>query len=90
MIVIVISVLAVMELRGWKLGVSESVSVIIAIGFSVDYVIHLSTDYMHSQFEKRHDKMRQAYAQMGVSILSGSITTFGAGVFLFGGSLITF
>ena len=55
------SVLAVMELNGWKLGVSESISVIIAIGFSVDYVIHLSTDYMHSMAEKRHDKMKQAY-----------------------------
>ena len=27
---------------------------------------------------------------MGVSILSGSITTFGSGVFLFGGKIITF
>ena len=27
---------------------------------------------------------------MGISILSGSITTFGSGAFLFGGSIITF
>ena len=52
------------------------------IGFAVDYVLHLSTDYMHSAGETRHDKMRQAYREMGVSIFSGCITTFGCGFWL--------
>jgi predicted RND superfamily exporter protein len=65
------------------MGVAESISVVILIGFSVDYVIHLSTDYMHSPFKGRHDKMTQAYGNMGISILSGAITTFGAGCFCF-------
>ena len=34
--------------------------------------------------------MQQAYTEMGVSITSGAITTFGSGVFLFGGFLILF
>lgn len=34
--------------------------------------------------------MQQAYEEMGVSILSGTITTLGCGVALFGGQLITF
>ena len=34
--------------------------------------------------------MKQAYKEMGVSILSGFITTFGSGIFLFGGKIITF
>jgi len=42
-----------MQLQGWQLGVSESISVVILIGFSVDYVIHLSADYMHSSFSTR-------------------------------------
>jgi predicted RND superfamily exporter protein len=65
------------------MGVSESVSVVLIIGFSVDYVIHLSADYTHSPFKSRHDKMKQAYGEMGVSILNGAITTFGAGCFMF-------
>lgn len=77
-------------MKGWQLGVSESISVVILIGFSVDYVIHLSADYMHSSFESRHDKMQQAYSEMGVSIMSGSITTFGSGAFLFFGNILTF
>ena len=63
------------------MGVSESISVVIMIGFSVDFVIHLSADYVHSTYQNRFDKMKQAYGEMGVSILSGAITTFGAGSF---------
>lgn len=89
-IIIVTSVVAIMELKGWQLGVSESISVVILIGFSVDYVIHLAADYTHCAFKSRHDKMQQAYTEMGVSILSGALTTFGSGSFLFGGNIITF
>ena len=79
-----------MVLKGWELGTIESISVVITIGFSVDYVIHLSNDYMHSSAESRHNKMKQAYTEMGVSILSGAITTFVAGIPLFGGTLVFF
>ena len=60
------------------------------IGFAVDYIIHLSADFMHSTQPDRFNKMKQAYREMGISILSGAITTFGAGVFLFGGVLVFF
>jgi predicted RND superfamily exporter protein len=89
-ICIVASVVAIMQMKGWALGTSESIAVVILLGFSVDYVIHLSADYMHSPQKSRHDKMQQAYTEMGVSITSGAITTFGSGVFLFGGFLILF
>ena len=87
-ITIVVSVIAIMQMKGWALGASESISIVILIGFSVDYVIHLSTDYMHCPLKSRHDKMKHAYTDMGVSITSGAITTFGSGVFLFGASLL--
>ena len=54
---IIISVVAIMQIKGWELGISESVCVVILIGFSVDYVIHLSSDYMHSPCVSRHEKM---------------------------------
>jgi len=68
------------------MGVSESISVVMLIVFSVDYIIHLSADYVHSPYKSRHDKMKQAYGEMGISILSGAITTFGAGCFCFLGT----
>ena len=81
--IIIVWVVAIMVLKGWELGVSESVAVVIVIGLSVDYVIHLSSDYMHSSHHSRHKKIQQAFAEMGVSIFSGSISTIGAGACLF-------
>ena len=60
------------------------------IGFAVDYVLHLNTDYMHSAAKSRFDKMRQAYREMSISITSGCITTVLCGVVLFFGNLMFF
>ena len=48
--VVIVSVVAIMVLKGWDLGVSESISVVIMIGLSVDYVVHLGADYTHSKY----------------------------------------
>ena len=85
MTVVIVSVLSIEYALGWEIGVSESLAMVILIGFSVDYVVHLSSDFVHSAHSSRHDKMQQAYEEMGVSILSGCCTTFGSGAFLFGG-----
>ena len=52
---IVVSVVCMMELAGWQLGVAESIAVVILIGFSVDYVVHLANHYVESVFP---DKFR--------------------------------
>lgn len=88
--VVIVSVLAIIVLKGWELGLSESIAMVILIGLSVDYVIHLASDYKHSAHESRYDKMKQAYSEMGVSIMSGTITTLGCGSALFGGQMVTF
>jgi len=87
---VVISVVAVMHWAGMQLGVSESIAIVILIGFSVDYVVHFSHAYVHSEHTTRYNKMRQSYREMGVSILSGCLTTFGCGAFLFGGTFVFF
>ena len=87
---IVVSVVCIIVLKGWELGVSEAVSVVILIGLSVDYVVHLAADFAHSKYKSRNDKMNQAYQEMGVSILSGMITTAGSGGVLFMTVFLTF
>ena len=89
-IFIVMSVVAVMVLRGWQLGVSESIAMVIIIGFSVDYVVHLAAHYVHAQVPLRYDRAHDSISSMGVSIFSGAMTTLGSGVFLFGGTIIFF
>ena len=56
--VIISSVLSIEYMLGWEIGVSESLSMVISIGISVDYVVHLSSDYIHSAHKSRHDKMK--------------------------------
>jgi predicted RND superfamily exporter protein len=38
----------VMVLKEWEMGASESIAMVIIIGFSVDYVVHLAAHYVHS------------------------------------------
>jgi predicted RND superfamily exporter protein len=46
--VVIVSVFAVMKLLGWEIGIAESINIVILIGFAIDYIVHLSTTYMHS------------------------------------------
>ena len=55
---VVVSVLAVLQMKGWEIGVSESIAMVMIIGFAVDYVVHLSADYMHSAHRSRNLKMK--------------------------------
>jgi predicted RND superfamily exporter protein len=72
---IVISVLAMVYLLGWALGVIESIASIIVIGFSVDYVVHLSNAYLENEKTKRYERTQEALSIMGASILGGALTT---------------
>ena len=56
--IVIGSVVSIMVMKGWSLGVSESISIVVIIGFSVDYTVHLAADYMHSTHTSRHDKIR--------------------------------
>lgn len=56
--VVILSVVAIMVFKGWELGVSESVAVVIMIGLAVDYVVHLAADYKHSVKVSRSDKIK--------------------------------
>lgn len=87
---IVMCVVAVMVLKDWQLGVSESIAMVIIIGFSVDYVVHLAAHYVNCAQESRFGRATDSISAMGVSIFSGAMTTLGSGVFLFGGKIIFF
>jgi predicted RND superfamily exporter protein len=83
-ILILASEVALMVWQGWKLGIGESVSVVIMIGFSVDYVVHFANAYIECEFsDKRMDRVRFALFTMGISVVFGGLTTFGSGFFLY-------
>mmetsp|Transcript_17976 Transcript_17976/g.20409 ORF Transcript_17976/g.20409 Transcript_17976/m.20409 type:complete len:952 (+) Transcript_17976:4057-6912(+) len=87
---IILSVMGVMFFNGWDFGTAESVAVVILIGFSVDYVVHLCHAYIESHNTDRFGRTRDALAKMGFSILGGAVTTFGDGCVLFFCTIIFF
>eukprot|EP00828_Plagiopyla_frontata_P010430 TRINITY_DN15562_c0_g1_i6.p1 TRINITY_DN15562_c0_g1~~TRINITY_DN15562_c0_g1_i6.p1 ORF type:complete len:423 (-),score=18.49 TRINITY_DN15562_c0_g1_i6:171-1439(-) len=87
---IVCGVLAITKWQGWYLGVMESVNCSIVIGFSVDYIIHIAHSYTKCKDDSRIKKVEFALTHMGISVLGGGITTFGAGVFLLFAELMFF
>ena len=48
---------------------------------SVDYLLHMSHSFNHSQGTKE-ERVRQALKEMGISVLSGAITTMSAAISL--------
>merc|ERR1712176_1234417 len=74
--------LCVIYAAGWRWGLTESIAVIMVIGFSVDYVVHLANSYLESQGETRMERLSFALLTMGVSVVSGAITTMLSGIML--------
>ncbi|XP_061195988.1 uncharacterized protein LOC133204259 [Saccostrea echinata] len=81
---VTVCVLGSIPLLGWKLGVLESLNLCMVVGLAVDYVVHLAEAYNVSPNITRKDKTRNMLEKMGLSVLSGAFTTFGASVFMLG------
>ena len=87
---IVTIVLGFIQMAGWGLGTLESVLIVIVIGFSVDYTVHLADSYGASSGLTREAKVADALTHTGASVLSGAISTLGASLPLFGAQIIFF
>jgi predicted RND superfamily exporter protein len=87
---ILLCVFGMMVVIGWELGNTESICLTILAGFAVDYVVHLAHAYMHKASAKREDRVRESLAEMGVSVLSGMLTSAGASLPLLMCNLVFF
>jgi len=86
LIINIVMVLAVYWLMGWMLGAIEAISITILVGLSVDYLFHIADAYCNakgiSKPLTRAERLTQSLAEMGMSVLSGAITTIASGVML--------
>ena len=87
---IMATALATMHWNGWQFGISESISIVIIIGFSVDYVVHFANAYLECQGNTREERLSFSLLTMGVSVASGAVTTLVAGFFLLFPELVFF
>ena len=67
----------------WKLHITESVTLAIAVGMSVDFTVHFGVSYLHSRRSlPRAERVKVALTEMGVSVTVAAGTTLVAGVFM--------
>ena len=87
-------VLGMMVLAGWALGFMESICVTVIVGLAVDYVVHYSISYTQvfnhkdagnesiSMQKVLNNAVTECLVELGVSVLGGASSTFGAALFL--------
>mmetsp|Transcript_8463 Transcript_8463/g.34825 ORF Transcript_8463/g.34825 Transcript_8463/m.34825 type:complete len:1206 (+) Transcript_8463:235-3852(+) len=83
-------ILGWIQVLGWGLGPLESILIVIVVGFSVDYTVHLADSYIGSKSPNRFEKVRDALGHTGASVLSGAISTISASLPMFGAQIIFF
>jgi len=92
-VIIVVMAVAFICAMGWTLGVVEAIVLIVIVGISVDYSIHIAHAYKNAyatkevtegmdQAQLREEKCLVAVGSMGISLLSGMATSVGAAIFL--------
>lgn len=81
---IVSSLLGLLELCGWTLGVREMCGIAVVVGFSFDYTLHLAFAFRDAPHRTREARVAFAAARMGPTLLGGALTTLGSIVFMFG------
>ena len=86
---IVVEVLGMMVMLGWKLGILEAIILVMVPGLSVDYCAHLAEGYRSSTSPDRRGRTKDMLTTVAVSVLSGAVSTIVSSCFLLG-PLITF
>ena len=70
--------------------VMESINLVLVVGLSVDYVVHLAEGYCRSTQTDRKGRTRDMLEEVGVSVISGAITTMGAAALLLIAKIVFF
>ena len=80
---IIFGLLSSIHLLDWRLGMIESTCLIVFIGVSVDYVVHICHHYVASINQDRVGRMNHAFKNTGKTIVGGALTSCFSGIFLF-------
>ena len=73
---IMICVIGFILTAGWRIGLIEALCLMLLIGFSVDYVLHISHAFSHSPTSgSPYESIRLGVGSIGLSIFSSAMTT---------------
>lgn len=88
LIAIVASFFAFLVIAGWTIGFEESILGIMVVGLAVDFTSHFAHSYAECPKPTREERTQWAFEKLGVSVLSGGVTTALATSLLLAASLI--
>ena len=88
-LMVLCSVVGAVTIAGWTLGTTTAILINILAGFSVDYIVHLAHAFVTSPGTKE-DRVRGAFGDMGVSVMSGMMTSVLASLPLFACQIVFF
>jgi hypothetical protein len=66
-------------IMGWKFGAVEAVGLIVFVGFSVDYSLHMAESYSQSKEIRRMAKVQDAVRRTGGAVFAAAVTSALAG-----------
>jgi hypothetical protein len=75
---------------GWKFDMFTCLFLIMAVGMSVDYTLHILHAYNECPLETRYLRTKEAVSHMGVTVFSGALTTLMAAAPMFGCTMVFF
>ena len=58
---VIATMFACIKISGWSLGIAESIGLIIFVGFSVDYIVHMCHQYVQSVHETRKERVNSCF-----------------------------
>ncbi|CAD5119818.1 DgyrCDS8401 [Dimorphilus gyrociliatus] len=87
---VTVGVIGLIPIFSWKLDVLVSLNLCLVVGLSVDYVVHLAEAYHLSVRKTRPERVQDALEHIGLSVLSGALTTLGASFFMIFSGLVFF
>jgi hypothetical protein len=75
-----IMVLGLVRIFGWSIGMLEALSLSILLGLAVDYLLHVSEEYLHlvtgdAMVKDRYSAVRHSVGSIGVSVIYSAVTT---------------
>merc|ERR1711974_145794 len=59
----------------WQLDIFNVIFLIMAVGLSVDYTVHLLHAFNESGGASRDERVKDSLTSMGMTVLSGAVTT---------------
>lgn len=62
----------------YEISFSESLNLVLVVGLSIDYIVHLAESYNVAPNNNRFDRMQYSLTNLGVSVLNGAGSSIGA------------